>query len=340
MTLTYQAAKASLKELVATKGLPAGQADILETLALDDYGFQLSAAPSILAGSLNRSAEDCSEALTALSGTGLVLTVSNDSHLRIIANYQALGATEELRQALRQGHPTPFEQLDAPHSAEAMATLHALFVEEPQPIFLGLEMTAHRVFQKLTERAEAGRMTTFLMPHKSLIDEGRHRQYDEVLHAWKQFLRNLTGRGRSAVRLRITRVPYHYLYTSAVSPNFVRFNCYWYDQGTTRRGVMVRASKGSSLYDLVQREYAEAVHLASPIWSVWPVEWIRHKVASYAPLVITALLVVLAYILESKLGAQVQIAKYVAIFFLGLAGESFWDFYKSRRRTPRGLYRS
>jgi len=338
--MTYQEAANEIRRVVHAEQLSPVQAQVLEVLALDDYGFQLTAAPSILAASINRPAEECLEALTELTSADLVLKISDQYHSRVVANYARLGVTEEMRQALRLGHPTPFEQLDAPHSAEAMATLHTLFVEEPRPIYLGLEITSHRVFQKLEERALAGHMTVFIMPHRSLVAQEQKRHYDDILRGWIQFLRDLSRPARQNIRLCIARVPRRYLYTSALTPQFVRFDCYWYDQGTTRRGVMVKATKGSSLYDLVQREYSETVDASAPLLRVWPWAWTKHVAVRFAPLLVTATLLVVAFVLDKSVGTGSSLAKYVAVFLVGLAGESLWDMQRSRPRAPRGLYGS
>ena len=338
IAVTYEAAKQQLVELIASRALPPLQAAILNALALDDYGFQLSAAPSILAPEVNCSTEVCLENLTELISANLVIRVADQIHPRVVANYAILGVSEELRQALRQGRPSPFEQLDAPHSAEAMETLHQMFLQETRPLYIGLEMTSHRVFQRLEERASSGRLTVFLMPARRLISPERQRHYDDILDGWIRFVKGLAPGVRQNVRLRVTRIPYRYLYTSSLTPTFIRFDCYWYDQGSTRRGTMVSASKGSSLYDLVYREYSEAVLGAAPLRQLWFWDWARHLASRFTPVLVTAALVAVAYGLVTILGKTLEPVNYLAAFLVGLAGESFWDLKRARRHAVRGLY--
>jgi hypothetical protein len=340
MAVTYEQAKTHLKTLVAALPLAELQSRALEAIALDDYGFQLSAAPSILAASINCPVADCSHLLTVLMGAGFLLTVATDSHTRVVANYTKLGISEEYRQALRQGRPTPFEQLDAPHSAEAMATLHALFLEETRPIYLGLDITAPTVFEKLAERSRKGLMTVFVMPHRSLIPPERHAHYNEIRRQWVTFVRELPASARRNIRLRISKRSYRYLHTSALTADYVRFNCYWYEQRTTRSGTMVKAQKGSSLYELVYREYAEAVANASPIASLWPAEWLQHVSLRFAPILIVSTLLVAAYVSEAIAETGLRFAAFVATFLAGLAGEALWTSFRDNVRTPPELYES
>ena len=69
--MTYEEASDEIRRLSRAKGLPSVQEQVLEVTALDDYGFQLSAAPSILAVSTNRSTEECLEGHCQVEGKPL-----------------------------------------------------------------------------------------------------------------------------------------------------------------------------------------------------------------------------------------------------------------------------
>lgn len=229
-----------LKEAIEKQHLDSFLAMVLEIIGGDPFGVDSNAAPSIVASRSNRSQADCSIALTSLAGRGLINEIQYDSRSRLIANYGALKLTEEVKQGLllRASH---YEVLGAPHSPKAMATLEAFFRTERNPIYLGLEVTSHKVFRELENRANAKLQTIFLIPPKKYLSSQRHHHYDEVLNEWIKFIQNGPAEFREFIKIRITAKAYPHLYTSSIGPESTRFDVYLLNNKdrSTRYGEIV-----------------------------------------------------------------------------------------------------
>jgi len=320
-----------LQAAIANQNISPFLTRILEEFAKDAYGLEQTTAPSIIASLTNRSFDECNQAIIELVGRNLLLRVEDGSGVRLVANYQQLGIDEETRRALFL-RAWSFEILGAPHSPKAMSTLDALFREERQPIYVGLEVTSHKVFREIEARANEGRRTIFLMPKKSDLPSERQLHHDEVMATWINFLRKGPEVLRKHVRICLTPKALPHLYTSAIGPNHVRLDLYQYDQNTTRRGEMVLTRRGSSLYDLAYRQYCEAVYMSPPLASVWPWEWVRFTLRRYW---LTATGVGLAALLTWIGGG---FATLFAALFLGVAANALYEGLRSRTWVPPDLY--
>lgn len=247
------------------------QARALEIVARDAIGMIQSVAASQVSSQSNRPRVECEQALLDLVGRGLLIRVDTDQP-RLIAEYEKLGIPPEQRQLLVT-HSRSFQVLGQPHSAEAMATLRALFEDAPEVIFVGMEVTAREVFTALEARSAAGRSTVFLMPPKSNVRSQRREHYDEVLDEWVRFLRKGRSHLRANVRLYISKEVTPEMYTSALTRDTARIDLYHFSAESTRTGHILQAPRGSSLYALVEARYRSALAYATPLFRVWPVRW-------------------------------------------------------------------
>lgn len=310
---------------------------VVQEIVLDHDGYDAGAAESILAAILNRDLATVGAALRRLQSRGLLQHTAPNGHQRIVANYSALHIPMRLGQRIRAGSPSPFRVIDAPASPSAMGTLHSLFLEEARPLYLGIEVTAHSVFKHLKARADAGFTTVVIMPRKRIVRSAKRDHSDEVLRGWIGFVRSLPRHARRNLHIRIATGDYPYLYSSTLTPEIARFDCYWYDQGTTRRGTMVSANAGSSLYDLVKREYGGLLERSAPLFRLDPRGWLLEGARQLKHVLVVVALVAVCIGLEYRFGEIPGIISLVT-FLLGLAGEALWKHLDTMFRPPRDIF--
>jgi hypothetical protein len=330
-------AEDELRSAISKQNLPEFQAIVLEKLAVEARGVDLAAASDLISLQTNRSAPDCNQAILDLVLRNLLLKIDNPdgTEVRLVANYQALGISENTRQAL-QLQSEPFENLDFPHSAKAMSTLNALLREEANDLFIVLaEATNHQLFAELDNRAKRGLKTTFLIPKETAVPSERRKVYREELASWTSFLK-LNEDIRRNVRILVTPKPYTHLYTSTLGPAYVRYDVFDFDDKSTRQGVMVQVKRGVSLYELVYKEYCEAVYYSCPIFTLWPRDWLKRKIGRY----LFAGSMFALFIALSWLGIRMgeKILEWIAILPAGIAYHALYDELKSKRWKPPPLY--
>ncbi|HEY7067207.1 MAG TPA: hypothetical protein VII06_37440 [Chloroflexota bacterium] len=322
---------AQLKDAIAAESLSPLAGEVLYQLATDAYGVDPQAAPDMLASLTYHSASECLQAIADLLSRQLLLQIDTGHDVRIIANYQRLGLDETARQAITRTS-LAFEHIGYPHSPKAMSTLAAMFREERGTIYLGLEITSHRVFSELTTRSSYGRKTVFLIPRRSAIEPDRRAHYDEVMNGWIAFLRDGPRSLRQHTRLKLTKWALPHIYTSALSAELARVDLYTLGMNTTRRGQLVSAERGSSLYGIAYEQYRSAVHTAQPVFSIWPKEWLLFKLRGY---VLAGFLITLAIPLSIAAGS---IGALLAGFILGIASNTAWDSLRGVAWRPPDLF--
>lgn len=306
---------------------------VLKEIALDPHGLEMISAPSVLASLVCRPLQDCNTAIVNLSSQQFLTQVTDDGRSWLVANYQKLGIDEETRHQLLH-RASPFKTLGAPHSPNALHTLDSLFLEK-EPIYLGLEITSHRVFRHLEERARNQLLTVFLLPKKSALQVERHRHYDEVLQEWMDFINKGSADVKKFTRIRNTNVAMPHLYTSSLTADHVRFDMYLFKEGerTTRTGVMVEAQHGSSLYEVVYREYCDAVYSSLPIFSLWPAEWLGCYAKRFGPSIAGLMIAsTLSWIGGSVLAV-------IAALVFGISGNAIYDSLRERVWDAPELYK-
>jgi hypothetical protein len=330
-------AENELQNAIKKQNLPEFLAIVLEKLALEAGGVDRAAACDWISLQTNRVAPDCNEAILDLGLRNLVLEVTNDdrSEVRLVANYQKLEVSEATRQALHL-RSQPFQTLDFPHSAKAMATLNALLRDEAQELFIVLaEATNHKFFSELEHRAKQGRKTTFLIPKETAIPSERRSVYQQEIASWVTFLKRDNALLRN-VKILVTPKPYKHLYTSTLGPNYVRYDVFELDDKSTKTGEMIQVQRGMSLYELVYREYCEAIYYSSPIFKLWPGEWFKRKIGRY----IFASIMIMLFVFLCWLGISTdkKIIELLAVFPAGMAYHALYDELRSKRWKPPELY--
>lgn len=190
--------------------------------------------------------------------------------------------------------------LEMPNSTRAMLTLAEVFLETKGTLYIGMEVSTPEVFPQLTERAGRGYKTVFLMPRKRHVPELKHIPYEECIEKWRRYLRSLPRSQGDSVSLRVTNHAYRPIYTSALSSDMARITLYSYDAGTTRGGQMISASEGSSLYHLVESQFAHALDESVPLFR--PMALILALTRRYLLRVIVVVLLVLVAVFGASKG--------------------------------------
>lgn len=268
----------------------------LETLACDPHGIERLAAASMLAGATGASIEACSDSVQGLLGAHLLLLVDG----RLQANYALLGIDADAKAAL-QSQAQPSQSLGSPHSQAAMSSLREWMVAQPGAIYLGMGISSHKVFgDALALRASAGRTTIFVLPPRGAFPPSRHDHYDEIIAGWIKYIREGDRTLKSNIRLIISPEMRPYLYTSGIAQDKSRFDVYWTNFPTTRNGEIIEAKPSTSLYDLVKNEYADALEAGTPLFRLWPIDYLCTVWRNRRPAALGFLLISAGTILAAK----------------------------------------
>jgi hypothetical protein len=321
-----------LDEVIADLNVSDRAKRVLHALARDGYGVDRDHAPHVLASTTNLTFDQCSQAIIELTSKQLLVAVDLEDNTRLAANYEKLGIDERTRQVLL-AKARPITDLGAPHSPVAMSTLQALLQEEPNPIYIGLEVTSPVVFSKLVARSEMDRQTIFILPRKKDVRSDLQRHYDETMAEWLTLIGQGPARLKRTTRILVTRRSFPMLYTSALTKGHARLDIYSYDRPSTREGFLIRVDAGTSLYDLIEKHYELAVHSASPLWAIWKLDWFKAFLRRYwLPL---AALVAGALATWVSLG----LAQIAAGLLLGALGQLIYDVIQWTPGRPIRLYK-
>lgn len=306
--------------------------EALYGIALDPHGLEEKAATSFISSLLQVSVHQANQALLELTGRNLVITEVRERGPRLRANYEHLGIDENSKTELLS-EDQPFQDQGQPHSESAMEALDDFFDAADEDIYVSLEITSHRVFGALERRAESGGMTVFLMPQEKLVPAARREHYREVLQEWIRFIKDGTAALKRNVRIRITEKAFPGLYTSAISCTGARFDLYFVGERTTRRGRILAVKNSTSLYEVIARQYEEAIRLSSPLWAIWwgdaLLHWARRLVYPLVLLVVGALLASLRH----------PLAIVASALAIGLLVNFISSALGVRRWFRRGLFR-
>jgi hypothetical protein len=307
----------NLSNIIAKLNLSDDAARALYEVAVDPHGIERNAAPGLVASILDLSLERSNQSLIELLGKNFLVVKAFDDDERLFANYELLGVNEETRNQLLKSQEI-FVNLQEAHSKISIKTLDSFFEENKEPIYLGCEVTSHHTFRMLKSRAEAGRLTIFLIPPKKGVSVNRHIHYDEVLSEWVRFLKEGPAYLKKNVKIRITNRPFPQLYTSGLSSEISRFNLYFLSAKTTRRGSLLEVKEGTSLYQLIFQNYQEALRESCPLWRLWFLEALGFWLVKLS-LPIT--LIVLGIVL-SKLNNPIAMA--ISAIAIGLVVNMIW----------------
>ena len=290
----------------------------LYQVALDPHGMQQPSAAVWIASILDISMERANQALIELLTTGCLSFRDNCGDVRIVANYEVLQIDDTTRDALLE-RQQPFVDLKQPHSTPAQKSLEDFFLNSPDTIYIGCEVTGHQAFPHLRKRAEAHYKTVFLIPRKRNLPAARHAHYEEIAADWIKFIKDGDRSLRKHVTIRVTRHPFPQLYTSGLGTDRARFNFYYLDTNTTRFGTLFEVKPGTSLYQLIATDYNKALQASVPHWQLSPFRALGH----YTKRLLIPLLLIVAGVILSRLSNPVAIG--VSVVLLGVLANLVWS---------------
>lgn len=268
-----------LRDAIAKSGAVGFDAEVLRYLVLEPLGIREEAFASVMASRTRETGERCTQALARLLGRGLVRSIPDGGHRRYVANQDELALdAAALESIAAMERPPAVTQLGPPHAEPAMRSLAKTLLEQRGHLYIGLDITAHDVFTELEERARRGFRTTFLAPHRSAVPSDLREHWDHIYSGWATWLRASDRGVRKNVTLLITPKYYRHLSTSLAAEDHVRLDVYWKQDDTTRKGEIIRAESGTSLYDFVRSEYEDALVTAYPYWRVSLIDFLVVKV--------------------------------------------------------------
>lgn len=186
-----------LDERLAQQSLTPDGICVARRLATDPHGILLRSAAAIVAPMINGDDDKAHAVLVELGAKKLLRQDTSGPEPRIFFDHAAIGLTEEEASACLSVLDQ-LQTIGGPHSTEGMASLKAFFQSE-SPISLVLSITSHDVFTDLQDRADRGRLTFFVLPSRSCVQQNLHAHYDEVLQNWTTFLVKGNEIGRAHV---------------------------------------------------------------------------------------------------------------------------------------------
>lgn len=256
---------------------------------------------SALATYLSMRERDCLRIMMRLSSDNLIVCQLADGERRYKATIDGVPLDEELLQYI---HPEPvYSGLEMPNSTHAMTTLSELFLNTKGTLFLGMEVSTPDVFPQLGARASKGYRTVLLMPRKKDVPKAKHVPYDECIEKWRRFVDDLPKSQSKLVSIRVTALPHRPIYTSALSSDLARFTLYSYDAGTTRGGQMISATRGSSMYHLIETQFAHAMDGSLPRFQPFELALALSRRYLLHVVIVVLLVAIAVFGLQSGLGA-------------------------------------
>jgi hypothetical protein len=146
--------------------------------------------------------------------------------------------------------------LGSPHLTNAMNTLHQIFVNERSELFVALGITSMEAFQPhLTIRLNKSFKITFIYPSKFFVKQEQLAHYKEELNKWVLFIKNLPKNKAKLITFRIASIEYKELYTTLYSDGVSRINVRKNLVDSSRKGILLQTSKGSSIHQVVKNSY-------------------------------------------------------------------------------------
>jgi hypothetical protein len=321
-----------LVDAIGKKHLSIDAARALYEIALDPHGIEKATSAGLVASILDISMERSNQAIIELLTKNLLISSPKGNETRIFANYELLKIGDFTRRHLLKRHEI-FEDMRESHSKNSLKSLDDFFDLNIDTIYLGCEVTSHNTFRRLTKRAEEKKRTIFLMPKRKFVSPARYTHYDEVLAEWVNYIEEGPDYLRKYIRIRITDRAFPQLYTSGLSEDQARFNLYFLNAKTTRRGSLLQVKKGTSLYQLIFDNYQEAIKSSIPYWRLWPIE---STVNILLKLLLPLSLIVIGIIL-TKLNNAISIT--LSAIILGLVANIIWENIESRSWIQIKLFR-
>lgn len=321
-----------LSESISRYQLSQDASNTLYEIALDPHGIEKTAAAGLVASLLDISLERSNQALIELLAKKLLISNDNEKEIRIFANYELLKIDDITHRHLLERQEV-FEDTKESHSKDSMKSLDEFFDLSTDTIYLGCEITSHHTFRRLANRASENRHTVFLMPREKHLPPARHTHYNEVMDEWVKFINDGPKYLRKFIRIKITDRPFPQLYTSGLSKDKARFNLYFLNTRTTRRGSLLQVKQGTSLYQLIFDNYQEAIKASSPYWKLWSLEALAYGLSK---LLLPLALITIGTIL-TKLANPISIA--FSAIVLGIVVNIIWDNWGAKSWTQIKLFK-
>jgi hypothetical protein len=305
---------------------------VLERIAQVPGGVLSGPAPNVLARELGASTADCFAEIQELQTDDFVrVEDGSDGNRRLVANYVRLGHSLAGVQAVALQRP-PFDVLDPRGSAEVMENLRRDLQADAEPVCLAFDWAAPAEFPDLWARAGRQRKTVVLVPPKrALRDRGSRELYEDSVKEWRRHLKQ-TRDARDYIDFRVTRRPAPQLYGGWWSPGSAGLSVVSAD-ASQGPGAVIRAEPESSLYTVLQQDFARTFSKSDPLFAVWPGRWLLSRLVGVPSIV--GLLLALTLLLVGNL------AVFLATMAAGLAAnaitvpDSVARFAKRKPPIPR-----
>ncbi len=315
---------------------------VLDVIARDTEGFDLEHVAGMIYPLCSIGRDDCSTTITRLLSKKLLTTEVKADRTWIFANYEALGvgASERSILTLKKNY---LEIIGSPHAAEVMESLRKLLDTADGKLYLCTKLTEPNVFSELRERSAKKKETVVLMPRAKHIPGVDRNQYREIVSKWTDFVKSDVDL-RKYVRVKTTDRYYDSLATSAISCDLVRFNHYALSSRTTRTGEIMQCSSGTSLYSLVQNQYANAYRNSLSLCEIWPLDYLVDLLKSAK--VYTSILLLVIGIILTKISVDLdksnsQLSWALALFAtlpIGVFVNLLHDILKERAWEEKNLF--
>jgi hypothetical protein len=287
----------------------------LVEVARSPDGFLIGEAPFAVAQAIGEAYNESNARLVALVGAGFLTVIDTPTgDRRVTANYAQLGVAAELQTQLGVA-VQEVSSLGPPQSPAAVGMLADWLASETDHLYLVTELSPPAAFPDLNARCERGRRTTVILPKKAHVASDNRDLYVEVIKQWRAYS-SATEARKKHLRVHLARTRCAPLYSSALCQSAARVNLYSYDAPAGRSGVLVVATKESSLYDLAATDYRDVLRLSAPLFRLWPLDWLKAKTGTA---VAVAGAIVAAIALASFTGA---IGSLVAGAFIGVVGQN------------------
>lgn len=236
--------------------------EILLALCLEFHGLPTVSAHTMLPQLVSIADEnEYLKSITRLIAQQYIVQTTKNNIDYYIANYAQIGIENEKYDIEKyQLIHSMLDNFGMPHLPEATHSLHQVFIEEKNDLFIALGITGIEPFQdNIIERFSKGFRTIFIFPSKSSIKKELIEHYNQELRKWVKFINNLSKSQRNLIEFRIALRNYDELYTTLYSDGLSRINIRKNIYDSTRKGLIIQSIAGSSLHLIMQKAYQNII---------------------------------------------------------------------------------
>jgi len=217
------------------------------------------------------------KSITRLIAQDYIIQTTKNNIDYYIANYAQIGIGSEKYDIEKyQLIHSMLDNFGMPHLPEATHSLHKIFIEEKNDLFIALGITGIEPFQEyIIERFSKGFKTIFIFPPKSSIKKELIEHYNQELRKWVKFINNLSKSQYKLIEFRIALRNYDELHTTLYSDNLSRVNIRRNISDSTRKGLIIQSSAGSSLHLIIQKAYQNIIKKSMRYIKINPIGFIK-----------------------------------------------------------------